>query len=47
LLSVVSVSEAAIIVAKKGVSQAGEVQTLLKQLNTTGTNVLGSVFQEF
>jgi protein-tyrosine kinase len=47
LLSVVSISEAAIIVAKKGVSQAGEVQTLLKQLNTTGTNVLGSVFQEF
>lgn len=46
-LPVVSVCEAAIIVVKKGVSQASDVQTLLAQLNTTGANVLGSVFQDF
>lgn len=46
-LPVASVCEAAIIVVKKGVSQASDVQTLLAQLNTTGANVLGSVFQDF
>ena len=45
-LSVASVCEAAIIVVKKGVSQAKDIQTLLEQLNTTGANVLGSVFQD-
>ena len=47
LLAVVSVCEAAIIVVKKGVSLASHVQTLLAQINTTGSNVLGSVFQDF
>lgn len=46
LLSVVSKTKAAVIVAKNGVSHAGEIQVLLQQLNTTGTNVLGSIFQE-
>lgn len=46
LLAVVTVAGAAVIVVKKGVSQASDVQTLLAQLNTTSANVLGSVFQD-
>lgn len=46
LLAVVPVAGAAVIVVKKGVSQASDVQTLLAQINTTGANVLGSVFQD-
>ena len=46
-LAVASVSKAAIIAVKKGISQASDVQALLAQINTTGANVLGSVFQDF
>lgn len=46
LLSVASITKAAVVVAKNGVSHASEIQVLLQQLNTTGTNVLGSVFQD-
>jgi protein-tyrosine kinase len=46
VLTVVSKAKAAIIVAKKDFTMAGEIQDLNQQLHMTGANILGSVLQE-
>ena len=47
VLTVVSKAKAAIIVARKDYTLATEIQQLNKQLNMTGANIIGSIFQEF
>ncbi|WP_020167614.1 MULTISPECIES: polysaccharide biosynthesis tyrosine autokinase [Methylotenera] len=47
MLSVVSKTKAAIIVARKDYTMAADLQLLNAQLSTTGAKVIGSILQEF
>lgn len=47
MLSVVSKTKAAIIVARKDYTMAADLQLLNTQLSTTGAKVIGSILQEF
>lgn len=47
MLSVVSKTKAAFIVTRKDYTMAADLQLLNTQLNTTGAQVIGSIFQEF
>lgn len=47
MLSVVSKTKAAVIVARKDYTMAADLQLLNAQLSTTGAKVIGSILQEF
>lgn len=47
MLSVVSKTKAAVIVARKDYTMTADLQLLNEQLNTTGAKVIGSILQEF